>query len=52
VKVPKETFVQQERKECLPFEYTPEQVEAMHNYDPCAGYQVIEKYITSMPVNG
>jgi hypothetical protein len=38
--VPKDTFEQKERKECLPFEMTQAQLEEMHRYDPCAQYKV------------
>jgi hypothetical protein len=40
-KVPKEAYVQKERKECLPFELSEAEVEAMHQYDPCAQYKVL-----------
>jgi hypothetical protein len=39
-KVPKDSYEQRERKECLPFEMTQAQLEEMHRYDPCAQYQV------------
>ena len=39
-KVPKDSYEQRERKECLPFEMTQAQLEELHHYDPCAQYQV------------